>query len=79
MKEIRESLEMYARHKVPCGSFLNAVLENDLSGALSKADYQNSARLHEIVSFVSNNVPHNIWGSKEKVAAHLKRDAPTEK
>jgi len=71
MKEIRESLDSYVRYKVPCGSFLTADLGNDLKEALGRADLENRHKLFEIVSFMYNNLPHNIWGSKEKVAAHL--------
>jgi len=53
-------------------AFLNAVLENDLMGALGKADYQNQHRLHEICSYVYNDVPSDVWGSPEIVRRHLK-------
>lgn len=53
------------------GSFTRAVLENDLAGAMGRADIENRAALREIVTLVWNDFPSGLWGSPEKVAAHL--------
>ncbi len=71
MEEIKASLERYVNHKIPTGSFLRAVLENDLKEACGRADMINKHRLFEIVSICYNDLPGNCWGSPEKVRAWL--------
>lgn len=53
------------------GSFVRAVLENDLMGAFGKADSYNRATLFEITSYIYNDVPGNCHGSPEIVDAWL--------
>lgn len=73
METIKESLNRYAKDRIPPGGFLTAVLENDLMGAIGSADHINRQRLHEICKYVYNELPSSIWGSREKVQNHLKR------
>ena len=71
--DIRESLELYAKNHVPTGDFLRNVLENDLMGALGRADTRNQADIFEICQFVYNDLEPGIcWGSPEKVKEWLK-------
>jgi len=74
MEEIIESLKRYEEHRVPCGAFLSAVLENDLVNALGRANPLNLNRIHEIVMHIYHELPGNIWGSPEKVKEHLSRE-----
>lgn len=55
----------------PVGSFLEAVLCNDLRGACRRADSNSRAGLFNVVGFLWNVYPHNIWGSVENVAKWL--------
>lgn len=71
MKELIESLIRYRDHKIETGSFLRACLENDLCGAFVKADHINKNSIGEIVQYLCNEMPSNMWGSKEKVNQHL--------
>ena len=73
MKEIQASLDRYVKHHIKCGSFLNYVLENDLFGAIGKADYSNRTRMWDICNYIYNEIPANVWGSKEKVETHLSK------
>lgn len=75
MEDIIESLKRYEHDKIPTGGFLRAVLENDLMGAIGKADINNRHRLHDICKFVYNNLPSDIHGDRERVAKHLRREA----
>ncbi|MFW6015283.1 MAG: hypothetical protein ACOCRK_02530 [bacterium] len=68
---IKNSLDRYVNERVPVGGFLQAVLSNDLMGAMGKADEQNREALHSICSYVYNNIPLACWGSKEKVKKWL--------
>lgn len=66
-------IERYLYHGIPPGHFLAAVLQNDLSEAVSRADAVNGALLCEYVKFLYNDVPANAWGSKDEYAAWIDR------
>lgn len=71
MEYIKESLKRYVENKIPTGGFLEAVLSNDLVGAIGRADSENISRLPEIVRYIYNTLPSNCWGSREKVVQWL--------
>lgn len=64
---IRSSLDRYALTHVETGGFLRAVLENDLEGALARADLESFQSLKDIVLYVHNELPGNCYGSPERV------------
>jgi len=72
------SLRRYTEHKIPTGSFLRAVLENDLTEAIGRADHININRIPSIVDYIYNNLPHNSWGSKEIVRQFLEKGKENE-
>lgn len=61
------SLEAYIERGYPPGGFLGAVLENDLMGALGKADEVNLANLPAYAGYLYNEAPAGCYGSKEAV------------
>ena len=61
----------YAVDRCPVGSFLTAVLENNLVEAVLRADNVNRLKLREIVGFISDELPSACWGSPTKVDAWL--------
>lgn len=67
---VQESIRAYAEGR-PTGSFLRAVLENDLFAAVGRADTENAMYLSAIVAFACGKIPADIWGSPEAVSAHL--------
>lgn len=76
MEELREtgkhlplidSLLEYVFNNCPTGGFLSAVLENDLSGAINRADLENRRCIADYVIFIWNYLPRDCWGSKERV------------
>lgn len=69
----KESLHLYVNSGLRPGHFLEAVLSNDLFGAVSHADSQNSAALVEIVRYVYNELPTGAYGSHEKIRAWIDR------
>ena len=69
--DIIESLQRYIDHGILPGSFLTAVLENNLSNAVANADPVNLANLRNIVGYVYNYLPSVAWGSRETVADYL--------
>ena len=50
---------------------MRAVLENNLTEALGRADDTNQRTIKEIVSFIYSCLPSNCWGSREKVEKWL--------
>ena len=68
---IEDSLNRYARDHCPTGSFLRAVLENDLREAFGRADDNNRYIMFDIVCYCWNQLPAECWGSKENVAKWL--------
>lgn len=65
------ALDRYVNHNIEPGGFLRAVLENNLSEALGRADHINREALFAIVSYVYNDCPADCWGTPAKVAQWL--------
>lgn len=75
---IIDSLERYLNNRIPCGSFLTAVLENNLCEAFGRADMFNSANMKNIVGYIYNHIPSNAWGSRAKVESWLNPNTSNE-
>lgn len=58
----RESIVNYLEHGYEPGSFMYAVIENDLKSAFSSADNINSQCLKSIVCWFYNFCPASAWG-----------------
>jgi len=69
---ILDAITDYANNHTPHGHFVTAVLENNLSEAIFRADSNSLAGLEDIVRFVYWEIPHSSHGSVEKVNAWLK-------
>jgi len=63
----------YLAHHIGPGRFMQAVLSNDLCGAVGGADTNNGARLKEWVQFCYQELPTNCWGSHEAVQDWIKK------
>ena len=69
----RETIDNWVAKGWLPGGFVTAVLQNDLQGAVGRADHHNIAALHSIVAYVYNECPSTCWGSAEKMQAWAKR------
>lgn len=69
---MRGGLSRYVFDHIPPGSFLQAVLENDLRAAVERADHINQQLLPQYVKLLYNHAPMSCWGDPERVAAWLK-------
>lgn len=69
--DLVEDLAAYVTQRRPMGSFLTAVLENNLAEAIGRADESSLANLFLIVAHVYNELPSTCWGSSAKVSAWL--------
>ena len=66
-----ESLQRYYQYGLPPGSFLTALLQNDLFGAMATADEYNKEALQDICSFIYWEFPAETYGSEYKVLAYM--------
>lgn len=68
----QEGIIRYVEHKIPPGSFLSAVLCNDLRTAVFRADKSNIQALRLIVEWFDAYHP-SLYG-RENFLAHLKKN-----
>lgn len=68
-----QSLNRYVNHGLMPGSFLTAVLSNDLMGAISHSDLNAQQNLVAICKYIYNNLPGDCWGSRERVREYHDR------
>ena len=67
---VKRELDDYLRG-IPPGSFVLAVLENNLLAAVRYADPKNLAALPHIVAFLCGRILTRFWGSPTIVQDHL--------
>lgn len=72
---MRTSLDGYIRDGRELGSFLSAVISNDLLGAFARADQHSAKHLQDIVLYCSATLPAAAWGSAETVANWRRKKA----
>lgn len=72
-QQAKESINDYVKNGVPTGGFLKAVLENNLSESMGRADESSHENLFSICEYIYCYVPMECWGSPEKVLAWLKK------
>ena len=79
-RDTKSGIDRYVDHGVPTGSFLRAVLSNDLFEAIIKADSDNQLALAAICRYVYDYTPNTCHGSPEAVANWIKfhRATPVE-
>ena len=73
-EHMQESIRSYIEERLEPGGFLTAVLSNDLTQAVLRADAININRLPNYVQFLYWHVPSESWGSPERVTAWLKEE-----
>lgn len=72
-EHMQEGMKLWVERGIDPGSFMMAVLCNDLMGALGKADSINIERLKDYGMFLYNEVPTGCFGSRAKVQAWIER------
>lgn len=66
---VRSEIDEWAAIGTWPGTFVEAVLRNDLNDAFALAQEEQIAVLHSIVAYVYNYVPSPCWRSREKMLA----------
>lgn len=74
-EHVQGGLQRYIEMGVEPGSFLSAILCNDLREAIARADHINIHRIPDIVNFLYNYAPGQCWGSPAKFEAWMKMHA----
>ncbi len=72
----KEAINKFVKYGLPPGSFITAVLENNLSQAFAYADETNTLYLKDIVMYVHWEIPGTCHGSPEAVRNWLARKIP---
>ncbi len=62
----------YMEQGIDPGSFLQAVLCNDLRQAVASADSTNRTKLADIVQWLYGEAPSSSWGSEENVRVYAR-------
>ena len=70
---LQDGMRRYVEDSISPGSFLRAVLENNLFSAVFRADDNNIKHLTEIVRWVYWEIPMLAWGSPEDVDAWIEK------
>lgn len=68
---LMDGTKRYVEGHIKPGSFLTAVIQNNLTEALGRADDESRLLLHDIVKWFYNEAPFTCWGSPEKMSAWL--------
>lgn len=68
---MHDAVVLYLVHGFPPGSFLTAVLENDLREAVRRGDVDNRRALAAYAIFFHDIFPATAWGSPENVTAWM--------
>lgn len=66
-------VKRYILDGIPPGSFLTAVVSNDLREAFACADDDNARNMHGWVRFFYNYAPTGCWGSPENFREWMAR------
>lgn len=70
---LRDGVKLYIEDGIKPGSFLTAVVCNDLKESFGRADENSIRRMFDIVSFFYNEVPLNCWGSKKNMETWMQQ------
>ena len=69
--DIAIELENYVRYRKCPSPWLYAILTNNLIDTISNPHQYDLVVLFDIIRWLSNEIPENIWGSDEKVETYL--------
>lgn len=70
---MHSNIEGYVNNGEPTGGFLQAVIENKLVNAFSKADGRNKQSIEGYATLLYNYFPENSWGSEDAYKNWIKR------
>lgn len=62
-----DGITRYIDYGIPPGDFLTAIICNDLTGAVGRADDENLVNIPAYVAYFYNFAPRPCWGSVDKM------------
>lgn len=68
---MRDGLDLYVKQRIRQGSFLTAIIENNLRDAVAFADDVNMQNIPAYVNYFYNHAPSLCWGSQAKMKKWL--------
>ena len=74
---IRKAIDKYRDHHLYPGGFVDAVLVNDMIGAIGRADAESMAALPAIVGYIHWEIPAKCHGNRARVNAWLEHKEVT--
>jgi len=77
-EHMRDGARLYIEKGIMTGSFLTAVMENNLVEAFAQADHINVDCMYDWAKFLYNEAPRGCWGSKDVVKAWKEKKGFTE-
>lgn len=72
-EHMHEGVIAYFRYGRPCGSFLQAVISNDLAEAVRRGDQANLRALASYIILFANCAPIGSWGSPDNYDGWLQK------
>ena len=63
----------YVEQGIPPGDFLTAIIENNLSEAVGRADDENIRNIPAYVAYFYNKTPSPCWGSRQAMKSWLEQ------
>ena len=66
-EHLRAGMKRYVEHGIRPGSFLCAIIENDLVQAYSRGDETSLRSMPQIMYFVMTELPSKAFGSPDRV------------
>ena len=70
-ERMMEGIKRYLAYGIPSGSFLTAIIQNNLSQAYQQADSENLRNIPAYVAYFYNECPMRCWGSPKKMTAWI--------
>jgi hypothetical protein len=71
-EDIKETIDNYVRFGIPTGHFLQACIDNNLDGAIGRADERSLEALPAIVGYLHNHTPWDCHGYQGAHDRHVK-------
>lgn len=70
-EHMRDTVRLYVEQRIEPGSFMVALLSNDLIESFARADDINAKAMERWVVFLYSFMPQSLWGSREVVEEWL--------
>ena len=68
-----DGVERYIEQGIEPGDFLSAIITNNLSEAVRRADDEHIKNIPAYVSYFYNKAPSPCWGSPKKMTAWMRK------